>query len=418
MKGVFIILDGVADQACQQLGQKTPLEAAKTPNLDKLARKSKLDYCYTVKEGLAPQSHNAVLSLLGYDPNLISRGPLEAQGIGIQLKKGDLSLRTNFATLDSMENKEILDKRAGRTLTTKEAIALSQTINEKIKLPFKFEFRPTIQHRGVLVIRGGFSDNISNVDPYYGRGIAIANAKNKLKFSLPLDDEDDSKFSADLLNKFVKQSFEVLEKHPINIARAKKGLFAANILLCREAGNSPIKLKKLKGNWIALGYMPLEKGIAKATGMEIYSFKYPKLKDLDAYASLYLGLRKAIKNSIKLIKRYKNKYDYFYIHLKETDLPGHDNKPLEKVKMIELIDKKFFPYINKISKNTKIIVTADHTTSCRLKSHTDDPVPVLTFPYAEPKKGKKQNPERRFTEKDSKDGKKIIARKLLEENLF
>src|SRR3989344_953399 len=119
MKGIFIILDGVSDLPHQALGQKTPLESAKTPNLDSLARSSKLDYCYTVGENISPQSSNAVVSLLGKDPSLAPRGSLEAQGADIELKKGDLAIRTNFATIDNLEDKNILNRRAGRNLTTK-----------------------------------------------------------------------------------------------------------------------------------------------------------------------------------------------------------------------------------------------------------------------------------------------------------
>jgi len=414
MKGVFVILDGVADLPCLELNNKTPLEAAKTPNLDRIAKSSKIDYCYPIRPNLAPQSHNAVISLLGYDPNLIPRGPLEAQGAGIKINQGDLILRTNFATIDNLKDGNILDRRAGRTLTTKEARILAKAINKELKLPFKFQFYPTIQHRGILIFKGGFSDNISNADPYYGKSMAIKKAKDKIKFSKPLDDEDDSKLSADLVNNFIRHSHEILDSHPINLARAKKGLFVANFLTCRGAGNSPIEFKKIKGEWIALGYMPLEIGIARACGMDIYKFKYPKLKGSDVYQNLYSGLKQAIRNSIKMLKKYRKKYDYFYIHLKETDIPGHDNLPKEKVKMIELIDERFFSFLGKIIGNNKLIVTADHTTSCNLKSHTADPVPVLTYPNHSKHSQKNQ----RFTEKDARQGRKILGQNLLKEKLF
>lgn len=181
MKGVFVILDGVADEPCSQLGDKTPLEAARTPNLDELANKSRMDYCFTVKEGVVPESSSAIVSLLGYDPNFVPRGPLEARGIGIKLKNGDLALRCNFATLDNMSNLKLIDRRVGRTLTTEEARILAKAINENVKLPFKFEFYPSIQHRGVLVIRGGFSDNISNADPGYGQGVALGKDEEEVK---------------------------------------------------------------------------------------------------------------------------------------------------------------------------------------------------------------------------------------------
>ena len=153
MKGVFIILAGIADEPCRALGQATPLQAAKTPNIDALAKKSRIDYCYSVKEGVAPESSSALISLLGYNPNFVSRGVLEAQGAGIKLTKGDLALRVNFATIDDLEDGNILDSRAGRTLTTKESSILAKAINENVKLPFKFEFYPTTQHKGLVIFR-------------------------------------------------------------------------------------------------------------------------------------------------------------------------------------------------------------------------------------------------------------------------
>lgn len=410
MKGIFVVIDGVADEPCLILKGKTPLEYAKTPNLDELSKKSEIDYCYPVKEGVAPESAPAIVSLLGYDPSFIPRGPLEAAGIGIKLKNGDLALRCNFATIDNLENLNILDRRAGRTLTTEEAKILAKAINEKLKLQFKFEFYPSIQHRGVLVIRGGFSDNISNTDPAYeggfvsGRGMKVVSSKS-------LDDEDDSKLSAELVNSFVRQSFEILDKHPINLARKKKGIYPANIILCRDAGSSLIRFKKLPGKWIGLGYMPLEIGICESAGMEIYKFKYPKLKGADVYGNLYEGLEDAIKYAKKMLSYHKNSYDYFYIHFKETDVPGHDNRPLDKVKMIEIIDKDFFSFLKNFISKEKLIVTADHTTACKKKAHSADPVPVLVYPQ-EKSSGK------RFTERDGLLGKKLLGRTLLKNNLF
>jgi 2,3-bisphosphoglycerate-independent phosphoglycerate mutase len=408
MKGIFVILDGIGDQACQVLGQKTPLEAANTPNLDVLAGKGKMDYCYTVKEGFVPESDSAIVSLLGYDYLSESRGTLEAMGLGIQLKNGDLALRCNFGTIDGLEEGNVLDRRAGRTLTTKEEKVLAKALNEGVKLKFPFEFYPAIQHRGVLVIRGGFSNNVSAVDR--------ARKTDRLEFSKALDDEDDSKLTAELINSFVRQSFEILDKHPVNAERVRKGLYSANIVFCRGVGNEPIKFKKMKGKWGALAYMPLEIGIAKATGMDVFKFRYPKLRGIDVYENLYMGLRKGIGNAISMLRWNRKKYDYFWIHLKETDLPGHDNKPVEKVKMLEILDKKFFGYLKKIvdKEKAKLVLTGDHTTACRMKAHTSDPVPVLTYPHP---KGKITEGQR-FTEKDGLNGRKIIGRKLLEENLF
>lgn len=415
-----MIMDGVGDEANSKLGGKTPLEAANTPNLDWFAKKGKVDYCFTVKEGVAPESSSGVLSLLGYDPSLVGRGTIEALGAGLDLKQGDLAFRTNFATVESLESGNILDRRAGRTLSTKEGKILAASIKEEVKERFKFDFKPTVGHRGVLVFRGGFSDNISGVDLAYKNGIAVSNLHGggKLVWSKGLDDEDDSKLSADLINGWMRHSHEVLDGERVNADRVRKGLYSANFVLCRGPGSVIPRFKKLKGRWIALGYMPLEKGIAKLAGMDVYKFRYPELKGIDVYDNLYAGLNKAIKNSIRMIKRNKKKKDYFYVHFKETDTPGHDGKPLDKKKMIELIDKKFFSYVRKVleKEGGKLIVTGDHATSCRQKAHTADAVPVLNWPH--PKEEKRKGEGNRFTESEGKKGRKIMGKKLLAETGF
>ena len=147
-------MDGVADEECEVLKGKTPLEYAKTPNLDYFAERGRLEYCYSVKEGFVPESNEGVLSLFGYDAFSVGRGALEALGIGIKLRNGDLAFRCNFATLDDLDNRKIIDRRVGRILTTKEARRLAKAINKGVKLSFPFEFYSSIQHRGVLVIRG------------------------------------------------------------------------------------------------------------------------------------------------------------------------------------------------------------------------------------------------------------------------
>lgn len=404
MKGVFIILDGAADEKSGKLDNKTPLEAAKTPNLDEIAKKSEINYCYTVKEGFAPPSDIAILSLLGYNSLVSSRGTLEALGLGLKLTRGDIAFRTNFATIDNLEKRKILDRRAGRSITLKEARILAWAINKKVKLPFKFEFYPSIHHRGVLVIRGGFSDNISSVD---------ANAKTgKLEFSKPLDDEDDSQMASELVNNFVRQSFDVLNSHYINIKRKKSRMKQANIILCRGASSS-INLKKIRGNWLALGYTPLGIGIAQAAGMNVYKFKYPKLRSYDVYSNLFKGLKKAIKRAKRMLKWKRDKYDYFFIHLKEIDVAGHDGKTDEKVKMIELLDKRFFSFLKKFIGSKKLIITCDHATSSSKKAHTSSPVPVLSYPARS-----RNQREKRFTEKYALQGKKLAGNKLADKYLF
>ncbi len=163
MKLIYVVIDGMGDLPIKALNNKTPLEAANTPNLDSLAKNGKTGLMYSVKKGIAPESDVAVISLLGYDPfkQSTGRGVIEAVGAGMNVTDGDLSLRCNFATLG--KGKEIIDRRVGRTLTTEEAQTLSKVANEKVKLeshPATFEFENTLGHRAVLVIRNKREESV------------------------------------------------------------------------------------------------------------------------------------------------------------------------------------------------------------------------------------------------------------------
>lgn len=375
MRTIFVIMDGAADLPNKQLKNQTPFEAAKTPNLDYFAKEGACGLMYTVGKNIAPESDVAVTALLGYDPKkyFTGRGPLEAFGAGFKLKRKFLALRTNFATI---KTNHIIDRRVGRSLTTKEAKELAKTINKEVKLPCKFKFKSTTEHRGVLVLYGNFSSNISNVDPAYEKKGTFGVAKKDTKFSIqeakPLDNK--AKKTADIINEFVRQSRALLELHPVNKARKKNHLPMANVILPRDAGNKLPDFPKKK-NWAAVVGMPLEIGITKLAGMDVMKFNYPKITSSDAYSHLYKSLDKEIKESLKaLTKTSKN----LYVHFKETDIPGHDGLPKEKKKMIEIIDRKFFSKVRKL-KHIKLIVTCDHNTPCSLKSHSSDPVPLLVY---------------------------------------
>lgn len=396
MKTILVILDGASDLPSRRLNSLTPLEAAHTPNLDFLAKNGRTGLIYPVNPTVAPESDVAVTALLGYDPYkyFTGRGPLEAVGAGIELKEKFLALRANFATVDN-EN-TIIERRAGRTLTTLEARELEKAINEKVCLPYKFIFKSTVEHRGVLVIYGNFSDKISNVDPAYKRvgafGIAHDMENLFVQRCMPLNDS--AKKTAVIINEFVENAQEVLSNHPINIKRKSQGLLPANIVLLRDAGNQLPKFPKKKG-WAAVASFPLEKGIAKLAGIIIHPIEVPPITSKNVYKHLYESLNLTIKESLKFLKNNFKKYNFFYIHLKETDIPGHDGLPFEKKKMLELIDKEFFSKLRNFK--VQIAITCDHTTPCNRKRHTYHPVPLLIY-------GKGKDSVQRFTEHECRFG--------------
>jgi len=377
MKGVFVIIDGLADRPCRQLHNRTPLEIANKPNLDYMAARGKQGFMYPVHEDFIPSTNESVVEIFGQKWQDYPRGWLEALGAGVKLVKGDLAFRVNFATIDNLKDKNVIDRRAGRTLTTKEAKILSKEIN-KIFVPRKFIFQPTIQHRGVLVFRGGFSDNITEMDPAHHPN--NKSETGKFRFSVPEDDDENSEYTANLVNNFIENTFEVLDKHPVNEKRRKKGFYPANILLLRSPGIYIKKIDKFR-RWACATPVPVMEGICKVLGINLFEFSEIDLKDNDAYKNFKKNIKLEIKKSIHLIKKKKDLFDYVLVYIKETDVAGHDNKPQEKVDMIELIDKNLFSFLKKFSEKNKIkiAVTADHSTPCNLKMHSSDPVPLLLF---------------------------------------
>lgn len=372
----------MGDLPIKELGNKTPLGAANTPNMDNLARTGKTGLMYTVSKGIAPESDVGVISILGYDPFTYEtgRGVLEAVGSGIKVENGDLALRCNFATLG--ERKRIIDRRVGRDLTTEEASKLSQSINEQVTLesyPANFDFKSTIGHRALLVIQSKdkpLSGKITNTDPAYtkigGIGVAERNTKMVLKECKPMDKSNEAKVSATLINEFIQKSHAILERHEINRNRIASGKLKANIILTRDAGSSLPNFFKINERYsvrfACLADMPVERGIAKLVGMSLIDLPPPS-GDLKSDSLL------RVKRLLEILPL----YDCVYIHIKSPDEPGHDGDFMLKKRLIEMIDKHFFAeLLRKINLSDCLIcVTADHSTPCVLRTHSDDPVPVL-----------------------------------------
>jgi 2,3-bisphosphoglycerate-independent phosphoglycerate mutase len=382
LKLIYVAIDGMGDLPIAELGNKTPLEAAETPNMDSLAKNGKTGLMYTVKKGVAPESDVAVISLLGYDPFKYStgRGVIESVGAGLNGKNGDLALRCNFATLG--KGKTIIDRRVKRTLTTEEAAELSEAVNENVKLescPATFEFKNTLGHRAVLVFRSKekcLSSKITNSDPAYkivnGIGVATPNVEMILKKSEPLDDTEEARNSANLVNEFIEKAHGLWESHPVNEKRAAEGKLKANCILTRDAGSQLPRFfninERYNVNFAALADMHAERGIAYLAGMQA-TLLPPPSGDLKRDCEIRVK---------KLLATLPN-YDCFYIHLKGPDEPGHDGNCQRKTAVIAAIDEYFFGnLLQEISMKDHIIcITSDHSTPCALKVHSDTPVPLL-----------------------------------------
>ncbi len=405
MRIVMVVIDGASDRPSDGT---TPLEAAKTPFLDKLTSQGQLGQLYTVGQGVSPESDAGVFSLLGYDPlhTHLARGVVEALGTGARFNDGDLALRAGFATV---EGDRLTDRRAGRNLSTEEAVQLGEELNSKLRLKddtVKFDFYPTVGHRAVIVFHapndGRFSSNISNFDPAYVRkgnvSIAVPSSKNyPLPQCEPLDRKPESVKSAALVNEFGFKVREILDNQPVNQQRRREGRLPANFLLMRDAGTVRPKVPSFTEKWklnpAMVADLPVELGIGKLLGMKVEQL--PPGNSLEGY-------RERANRTVKL----NRSYDFVYVHLKGPDEPGHDGLYELKVKRIEEIDRGFFSELangtGSFTEDTVVCVTCDHSTPCKDKAHSDDPVPVLFVKQRE--RRARSAGSGRFTENNAKNG--------------
>lgn len=385
MKILLIIIDGLGDKPIPQLSNKTPLETAKTPNLDRLAKGgvSGLVEPYQFLRDKQPTSAGAHIALFGYMKYFLRRGPYEVAGIGMKMKEGDVAFRGNFATVDS--NLKIIDRRAGRIKQTKPLIkSLSGIRIDGVK----FLIKESYGHRVGLIMRSrGLSSNISKGDP---KKVGV-----KTKKIAPLDKSKEAEFTAEVLNKFLAKAHKILKGHPLNQKRKKQGLLPANYLLIRGAGKfkkapSFKKRYNLKACCVAGG--GLYKGIAKVLGMDLI-----EVRGANGFANTNL------KGKFLIAKKSLKKYDFVFCHIKAADTFSHDGDFQGKKKFIEKIDKNLKPLLK--LRDTLIVVTADHSTCCSLKRHCKELIPLLIY-------GSRQDQVQEFSEKACRKGKLAKIKQL------
>ena len=359
-KAILIILDGAGDRAIKELGYKTPLQYANTPNLDRISKLSMTGLMDPIKPGIRAGSDTSHLNLLGYDPYKVytGRGPFEAAGVDMDIKPGDIAFRCNFSTVD--ENLVVVDRRAGRIKEGTDKLA--DAINGLEIDGVKFFIKPGVEHRAALVMRGkDLNPNVSDVDPH--------DVGSKIRESIGL--EKGAEKTASVLNKFVMKSYEILKSHPVNVEREKRGLPPANILLPRGAGIVP-KLENfgekygLKAGCVV--GVPLIKGICKLAGIT-------PIKCSGATGGYDTDMVAKIETAVSSLKS----YDFILMNIKATDIAGHDMEPFKKVEVIERIDAAIGHLVDIMPKNTALIITADHSTPCSVGDHSGDPVPIMIY---------------------------------------
>lgn len=374
MKYLVVLCDGMADYPVAELGNKTPLEAADTPNMDALAKTAQVGLIKTVADGLKPGSDVANLSVLGYDPMecYTGRSPLEAGSIGIDMKDTDVSLRCNLVTLSdeaNYEDKTILDYCAD-DISTEKAEILVNYLGEKLNND-EFRFYSGVSYRHCLIWNNGTLDIGTLTPPHDITGKPIKEYVPKHPNAAKLYD-------------LMKKSYDLLKDHPVNKAREEKGLRPANSIWLWGEGvrANLINFKEkfgVKASMISA--VDLLKGIGKFSGMNVV-----EVEGATGYIDTnFEGKAQAA------IDEFKNGQDFVYIHVEAPDECGHRHEIENKPKAIEYIDKLVLNPVNAYLKGTgedyKILITPDHATPLALKTHTNDPVPFMIYCSNKPQNG-------------------------------
>ncbi|MFB0561003.1 MAG: 2,3-bisphosphoglycerate-independent phosphoglycerate mutase [Candidatus Lokiarchaeia archaeon] len=367
MKALLIISDGMGDRPNKKLGGKTPLQAAKTPNLDLIAKTGCCGIMDTISPGVPPGSDTAHLAIFGYDPYefYTGRGAFEALGIGIHINPGDVAFRANFATLQENENGlQVKDRRAGRRVP--EGGKLAEKLNEyklKTAMDVEFRFEHSVEHRGVLVLSGkGLSYRVSDTDPHETQVIVHQ--------SKPLDNSEEALKTAKIVNELNVAFYEILKNDPLNQERINRGEPPANGVLLRGAGILPdvIPLTEKYGiSCSCVSAAALYRGVAAAVGMKLYEAP----GDTATYEADEESMAKTALDILP-------ENDLVFIHFKPTDNAAHDGDPELKVRMIEKLDNMVGKLMKGIDLENEhyIVLTADHTTPCSVREHTGEPVPL------------------------------------------
>lgn len=362
MKYLVVLGDGMADEPLEALGGKTPLAYAKTPVMDELAKTGEVGLVKTIPDGMKPGSDTANLAVLGYDPKLYytGRSPLEALSIGVDMKETDVALRCNLVTLseeEPYEEKTILDHSSSE-ITTEEAAVLLEAVRKQLEWE-GYHFYVGVSYRHLLIWNRG---RIVELTPPHDI------LERKIGSYLPEDET---------LLAMQKRSFAILNEHPVNLARAAKGLHKANSLWFWGAGTRP-SLKSFeekngkKGAMISA--VDLLKGIAVGAGMR--SIDVP-----GATGGLETNYEGKAQAAVKTLL--ENGDDFVYIHLEAPDEMGHQGSAERKIKAIEYLDARVLRVVkeamDRSGEEYRLLVMPDHPTPVRLRTHTSDPIPYLLY---------------------------------------
>lgn len=363
MKYIVVLGDGMADEPIAEIDGKTPLMHANTPMMDELAGKSVIGLSATIPEGMSPGSDTANLAVMGYNPKkyYTGRSPLEALSIGVPMKDTDIALRCNIVTLSeedgAYEDRTILDHSSGE-ISTEDAAILLEAVKEALQDDI-YSFYVGTSYRHLLIWDQGQVVPLTPPHDILGKTIGEY---------LPQDAK---------LREMMKKSYDILNNHPLNVERAKKGLNKANSVWFWGAGTKPALdsfEEKTGKKGVMISAVDLLKGIAIGAGMKVI-----EVPGADGTLHTnYVGKAQAAVDALT-----KDGYDFAYIHVEAPDEMGHQGSLANKLEAIESLDEKVIRTVVEGMKASgepfRLLVMPDHPTPIRCRTHTSDPVPFLLY---------------------------------------
>lgn len=370
MKYIVVLGDGMADEPLEELGGRTPLAYADTPNMDRLSRLSEIGMVHTIPEGMKPGSDTANLSVMGYDPEVYysGRSPLEALSIGVPMRDRDIAIRCNIVTLSEeavpFEERTMIDHSSSE-ISTEDCAVLLKAVAEELGNQC-YQFYVGTSYRHCLIWREGKPVELTPPHDILGRTISSY---------LPED--------AALLE-MMKRSYDILVNHPINIERKKKGLNPANCCWFWGAGTKPMLSsfeEKTGKRGMMVSAVDLLKGIAVGAGMGVALVE-------GANGGLDTNYEGKVEAAVKAVTQ--DGYDFAYIHVEAPDEMGHQGSIERKVKAIEYLDTRVIgPVVEKLQaagEDFRLLVLPDHPTPICVRTHTSDDVPYLLYDSTEPER--------------------------------
>ncbi len=359
MKYIVVIGDGMADFELEELGGKTPLMAAKKPNIDRIAREGFCGQVVTVPPGFSPGSDVACMSIFGYDPAecYTGRAPIEAYGMGITMDPTDVAFRCNLVYLDVRPPRVLMGDYCAGHITTGEGRELVEDLAAAYGSE-EFQFFPGVSYRHIMIWKDGKSDMVT-VPPHDILDKEVI-------------DHMPAGVGADKIIRLMSDSQIFLKEHPVNKERRDRGLLPANSIWLWGQGRKPYFpafYEKYQARGAVVAAVDLVKGIGALAG-----FDAPQINGATGYLDTDYGEK--ARKALELLEQ----YDIVYVHVEAPDEASHEGNVDEKIKAIESIDEKVVGYLlERIGKDVRLLIATDHATPVSMRTHYACPVPFAVF---------------------------------------